>query len=39
MYTALAVAKILPKIYVGDYVGPRRRRAETRSIHPDAPVD
>lgn len=29
MYVALAVAKILPKVYVTDWI-----RAETRSIHP-----
>lgn len=39
MYTALAIAKMLPKIYVSDYDPRRQRRAETRSIHPDAPVD
>lgn len=39
MYTALAIAKMLPKVYVSDYDPRRRRRAETRSIHPDDPVD
>ena len=39
MYTALAVGKILPKVYVGDYVPGRRRRAESRSIHPDQSPD
>ena len=38
VYVTLAVAKILPKIYVSDWIGPRNRRAETRSIDPDAPV-
>lgn len=36
MYTALAVAKMLPKIYVTDWFSHRNRRSETRSIHPDA---
>ena len=35
MYVALAVAKILPKVYLSDYRPGRRRRSETRSIHPD----
>lgn len=39
MYTALAIAKMLPKLYVGDYNPRRRRRAETRSIDPDGPVN
>ena len=38
VYVTLAVAKILPKVYVRDWIGPRNRRAETRSIDPDAPV-
>ncbi len=38
VYVTLAVAKTLPKVYVRDWIGPRNRRAETRSIHPDAPV-
>jgi hypothetical protein len=38
VYVTLAVAKVLPKVYVGDWIGPRNRRAETRSIRPDAPV-
>ncbi|MEQ6901178.1 hypothetical protein [Nocardioides sp. YIM 152588] len=37
-YVALAVAKILPKVYLSDLLPSRRRRAETRSIHPDGPV-
>lgn len=35
MYIALAVAKILPKFYLGDWVSPPNRRSQTRSIHPD----
>jgi hypothetical protein len=38
VYVTLAVAKVLPKVYFQDWIGPRNRRAETRSIHPDAPV-
>jgi hypothetical protein len=38
VYVTLAVAKILPKVYVGDWIGDRNRRSETRSIDPDAPV-
>lgn len=38
VYVTLAVAKILPKLYISDWVGRRNRRGETRSIHPDAPV-
>ncbi|MEO6532059.1 MAG: hypothetical protein ABIO06_00640 [Pseudolysinimonas sp.] len=39
VYVALAVAKILPKIYVGDWFKGANRRSETRSIYPDAPVN
>jgi hypothetical protein len=38
VYVSLAVAKALPKIYVGDHVPRQYERAETRSIHPDGPV-
>ena len=38
MYVALAVAKMLPKVYLSDLVSHRSRRRETRSIHPDSPV-
>ena len=34
MYGALAVAKMLPKVYVADWFTDRHRRAESRSIHP-----
>ena len=37
-YVTLAVAKMLPKVYVRDWIGTRNRRAETRSIDPAAPV-
>ena len=35
MYCALALAKVLPKVYVTDWVHTRNRRAQTRSIYPD----
>jgi hypothetical protein len=35
MYCVLTVAKMLPKIYVADWVTSRNRRTESRSIHPD----
>lgn len=38
MYVALAIAKMLPKVYFGDFVNRRNRRSETRSIYPDAAV-
>jgi hypothetical protein len=34
LYTALAIAKILPKIYVSDLWQRRERRQVNRSIHP-----
>ena len=38
VYVTLAVAKILPKLYLRDWLSGRNRRSETRSIHPDAPI-
>jgi hypothetical protein len=38
VYVTLAVAKVLPKIYLSDVLTSRNRRGETRSIDPDAPV-
>lgn len=38
VYVTLAVAKILPKLYLRDYLSSRNRRSETRSIDPDAQV-
>jgi len=38
MYLALAVAKILPKIYLTDVIRRINSRAETRSIYPDGPL-
>jgi len=37
LYVALAVAKMLPKFYLNDWTAARRRRRETRSIHPEDP--
>lgn len=37
MYAAMAVAKILPKIYFADWFTHRNRRSEIRSIYPDSP--
>ncbi|NYJ00387.1 hypothetical protein HNR19_001085 [Nocardioides thalensis] len=37
-YGALAIAKILPKLYPADWLPRPYRRAETRSIHPDGPL-
>jgi hypothetical protein len=34
MYTSLAIAKIAPKIYLGDHIHRRDRRTTNRSIHP-----
>lgn len=39
IFVTLAVAKMLPRIYLSDVLGHRGRRRETRSIHPDAPPD
>lgn len=36
IYVTLAIMKALPKIYVRDYLPRSYRRAETRSIYPDA---
>lgn len=36
-YGALAIAKILPKLYPRDWVPRSYERGETRSIHPDGP--
>jgi hypothetical protein len=39
IYVALAIAKILPKIYVADWLDHRDRRVETRSIDPQDAID
>lgn len=36
LYLTLAIIKLLPKVYLSDWVNHRNRRAETRSIYPDA---
>lgn len=36
MYVVLAIAKMLPKVYISDFFDRRNRRSETRSIYPDA---
>lgn len=38
IFVALAVAKMLPKVYFSDLLPGRSRRRETRSIHPDGPL-
>ncbi len=38
VYVTLAVAKILPKFYLRDWLAASNRRSETRSIHPDAAI-
>ena len=38
MYVAMAIAKMLPKFYLSDWLRRHCRRSETRSIHPDDPV-
>lgn len=35
LFLTLAVIKVLPKIYLSDWVDRRNRRRESRSIHPD----
>jgi hypothetical protein len=35
MYGALALGKMLPKMYPTDWVTSRNRRVESRSIYPD----
>jgi hypothetical protein len=35
MYAALAVAKMLPKVYPSDWLQGRNRRARVRGIHPE----
>jgi len=35
MYVALAVAKVLPKLYVSDWIRSQNRRSQTRSIYPE----
>lgn len=35
MYCVLTVAKMLPKVYLADWVTSANRRTESRSIHPE----
>ncbi|GAA1347630.1 hypothetical protein [Arthrobacter roseus] len=37
-YATLALSKILPKVYLSDWVRRRHERTETRSINPEDPV-
>ncbi|RJT85764.1 hypothetical protein D6T64_19220 [Cryobacterium melibiosiphilum] len=39
MFAALAIAKIVPMVHLGDLIPGRRRRSETRSIHPETTPD
>lgn len=39
IYAALAIAKIVPMVHLGDLAPGRQRRSETRSIHPETPPD
>ena len=39
MYSALAVAKMLPKVYPSGWVSERGRRSQSRSIYPEAVDD
>ena len=38
MYVALAIAKMLPKLYPKDWLPRSYARGETRTIHPDGPL-
>ena len=38
LYVTLAVSKMLPKLYISDWITSRNRRTETRSIDPDAKI-
>lgn len=38
MYLSLAIAKMLPKVYLSTLLPRHYRRSETRSIHPDGPL-
>jgi hypothetical protein len=39
MYVALAIGKVLPKLYLSDWVHSPDRRSQTRSIYPDGHGD
>jgi hypothetical protein len=36
LYLTIAIIKLLPKIYVNDWLPHRNRRSESRSIYPDS---
>ncbi len=38
LYVTLAASKMLPKLYISDWITSRNRRTETRSIDPDAKI-
>jgi hypothetical protein len=38
VYFVLAVAKILPRVYISDWISGANRRSETRSIFPNSPI-
>lgn len=38
MYCALSLAKVLPKLYLSDWITSTNRRSQTRSIYPDGYV-
>jgi len=35
LYLTLAIIKLLPKVYLSDWIDQRNRRGETRSIYPN----
>jgi hypothetical protein len=37
MFLALAIIKLMPKLYINDWITSHNRRTETRGIHPDPP--
>jgi hypothetical protein len=39
MYVALAVGKVLPRVYLSDWIHAPNRRSQTRSIYPQNRVD
>ena len=39
MYAALAIAKILPRVYLSDVMPGQKRRLESRSIYPETDPD
>ena len=37
MFLALAIVKLLPKIYISDWISSRNQRGESRGIYPEQP--